>query len=187
MPNERARKFLEFVAANDTRLRHNLRKNITYDEELFDDVYQETVVRTYDSLCRNDTEIDDYEQYFFIASKFNYINAQNKKRKEQKLSVDIDYSRHDVGDEPYDYDADFATEKKLQELTADVYDRFGVSDSNLYFSYILNKVSGITSYSKMAAIHNIDVKLAKKIIQEIKTYIDSKYADDKQKLQNELF
>lgn len=173
-----ARKFLNFVAANEERLKRNLRKNVTFDNSLFEDIFQDSILKTYRTLCNTKADIDDFEQYFFIASKFNFINAQNKKRKQQKLTVEIDYNRHDFEDEEYDYDSDFAMERKLQEITADIYKHFGVSDGNLYFSYIMNKVSGITSYGKIAELHNINPKLAKKTIQTIKTYIDNKYADN---------
>ena len=69
---EHGREFLKYVGDNIERLKHNLRKNITYDEDIFDDVIQDSIIKVYNAIM-NGTRIDDFEQYFFIASKFEYI------------------------------------------------------------------------------------------------------------------
>ena len=81
--DEHAQEFLEYVAKNEKRLKKNLRKNITYNEELFDDVFQDSIIKVYDSIM-NGTIIEDFEKYFFIASKFTYFNADNKNKRNIK-------------------------------------------------------------------------------------------------------
>lgn len=84
MSNEQhAQEFLEYVAKNEKRLKKNLRKNITYDPYIFDDVFQDSIIKVYDSIM-NGTVIEDFEKYFFIASKFSYFNADNKNKRNIK-------------------------------------------------------------------------------------------------------
>lgn len=84
---EHAREFLEYVAKNEKRLKKNLRKNITYDDNLFDDIFQDTIIKVHSQILKGQY-IEDFEKYFFIASKFNYINADNKKKREKKRNND---------------------------------------------------------------------------------------------------
>lgn len=77
---EHGREFLEYVAKNEARLKKNLRKNITYNPDIFDDTFQDTILKVYDRIMKGEV-IKDFEQYFFIASKWTYINEDNKVKK----------------------------------------------------------------------------------------------------------
>ena len=70
---KKGKEFLDFVVKNEKRLKKNLMKNITYDENIFDDVFHDTILKVYETIVTKGDEcnIKDYEQYFFIASKFN--------------------------------------------------------------------------------------------------------------------
>lgn len=83
---EHGMEFLEYVAANEKQLKKNLRKNITYNEEIFDDVFQTTIIKVYNHIIKGN-RIDDFEKYFFIASKWEYI-AQDNKRKKKLINED---------------------------------------------------------------------------------------------------
>ena len=82
---EHGREFLEYVANNEAKLKKNLRKNITYNPELFDDVFQDTIIRVHNTIMKGQG-IEDLEKYFFIASKFQYINEDNKDKKRKQNS-----------------------------------------------------------------------------------------------------
>lgn len=82
---EHGREFLEYVAKNEAKLKKNLRKNITYNPELFDDVFQDTIIKVHNAIMKGQ-RIDDFEKYFFIASKFQYINEDNKDKKRKQNS-----------------------------------------------------------------------------------------------------
>ena len=82
---EHGREFLEYVAKNEAKLKKNLRKNITYNPELFDDVFQDTIIKVHNAIMKGQ-RIEDFEKYFFIASKFQYINEDNKDKKRKQNS-----------------------------------------------------------------------------------------------------
>ena len=91
---EHGQEFLQFVADNEARLKKNLRKNITYNEDIFDDVFQDSIIKVYNAIEKG-ARIKDFEQYFFIASKFCYINQDNKsknrlKNEDREIFCDLD-------------------------------------------------------------------------------------------------
>ena len=86
----KGQQFLNYVGQNIKRLKKNLKKNITYDDGLFDDVFQESIIKIYDSIVKNNKDVGDYEKYFFISSKFNYIIRQNQERKRINNRINID-------------------------------------------------------------------------------------------------
>lgn len=85
---EHVEEFFSFLEKNEKRLKKNLRKNITFNPDIFDDVFNDTVIRVYNAIM-NGSRIDDFEQYFFIASKFAYIAEDNKER-DRKVKNDGD-------------------------------------------------------------------------------------------------
>ena len=46
----KGQQFLNYVGQNIKRLKKNLKKNITYDDGLFDDVFQESIIKIYEIL-----------------------------------------------------------------------------------------------------------------------------------------
>lgn len=81
---EHAREFLDFVGKNEKRLKKNLRKNISYNPDIFDDVFNTVIIKIYDAIMGG-THIEDFERYFFIASKFAYFNEDNRVKRRRKL------------------------------------------------------------------------------------------------------
>ena len=80
---EHVEEFFQFIEKNEKRLKKNLRKNVTYNPDIFDDVFNDTVIKVYNAIM-NGSRIDDFEKYFFIASKFSYIAEDNKERQKRK-------------------------------------------------------------------------------------------------------
>jgi RNA polymerase sigma factor (sigma-70 family) len=211
MSNEQhAREFLEYVAKNEKRLKKNLRKNITYNEELFDDVFQDSIIKVYDSIM-NGTVIDDFEKYFFIASKFSYFNADNKNKRSIKqndrdllfnISHGMENNRGDMSEDAkrvidevtFEDNEWLKKEEKndnINKLFRFISDRlnevFTPAECDIYLIYfrLKSEKAGI-SYQKMAKITGRSFSEISQIIQKIKKYIrnDEEINEMKKKLLN---
>lgn len=171
---KKARKFLKYIAGNLPRLKNNLKKNITYNDELFDDVISESIVKVYNSILKNGSDISDYEQYFFIVSKFTYIYFDNVKKKNDAVEVrdlfdngtfDI-YEDSDNKEERFD-GALTAIDRIAKHLT----ETFGEKKANIYMTYMERKANGRTSYKEISTEYNMSVREISNIINEIKNHI----------------
>lgn len=188
---EHGQEFLQFVADNEARLKKNLRKNITYNPDIFDDVFQDTIIKVYDRIMKG-TVIKDFEQYFFIASKFQYINEDNKVKKRLKVEdreIDSDDDRFAEEDNGWKVKED--RNENINELFKFLSDRlnevFSPRECDIFLIYyrLKSEKAGI-SYKKLSKITNIDVKEITSIIQKVKTYIknDKEIIEYKRKLLN---
>lgn len=205
-----AHEFLEYVAKNEKRLKKNLRKNITYNSDIFDDVFQDSIIKVYDSIM-NGTVIEDFEKYFFIASKFGYINADNKnKRNIKENNGEIIYNiQHGLGMEVtkgIDDDASRVISNtidddgwkeredrndKINELFEFISNRlsevFSPSECDIYLIYykLKSEKNGV-SYQKLAKITNRTFGEISQTIQKIKKFVknDDKINEIKRKLLN---
>lgn len=188
---EHAREFLEYVAKNEARLKKNLRKNITYNENIFDDVFQSTIIKVYDRIMKG-TVIKDFEQYFFIASKFEYINEDNKIKKRQKVEdreIDTDDDRFAEEDNAWKIkeerneninDLFKFLSKRLNEV-------FTPAEADIFLIYyrLKSEKAGI-SYHKMVKITGRKFSEISQIIQKIKKFIrtDEAIIEYKKKILN---
>ena len=207
---EHGQEFLKFVAENESRLKNNLRKNITYDENIFDDVFQETILRVHSAIM-NGTRIDDFEQYFFIASKFCYINEQNKERKKQEnsdrdilwnISHGYETNQHDVSNdakrilesitiEDNEWRIQEERNERINELmkylSKKLNEVFTPAETDIFLIYyrLKSEKAGV-SYQKMARITEKCFCEVSQIIQKIKAYIkqDDEIIEMKKKLLN---
>ena len=188
---EHAREFLEYVAKNEARLKKNLRKNITYNENIFDDVFQSTIIKVYDRIMKG-TIVKDFEQYFFIASKFEYINEDNKIKKRLKVEdreIDTDDDRLDEEDNAW---------KRKEERNENINDLFkflskrlnevftpAEADIFLIYYRLKSEKAGI-SYHKMVKITGRKFSEISQIIQKIKKFIrtDEAIIEYKKKILN---
>lgn len=190
---EHGQEFLKYVADNMDRLKKNLRKNITYDEDLFDDVFQDSIIKVYNAI-QNGTRIDDFEQYFFIASKFEYIARDNKKKNRLKnddrdMLSDIS---HGVIEDLFSSIDDGWKEKeeksdKINELFKFLSNRlnevFSPVECDIFLIYyrLKSEKNGI-SYKKMAKITDKSVTDITNTIKNIKKFIkNDKIIQEKKK------
>lgn len=190
---EHGQEFLKYVAENMDRLKKNLRKNITYDEDIFDDVFQDSIIKVYNAIM-NGTRIDDFEQYFFIASKFEYIARDNKKK--SRLKNDdremLDGISHGmVQDIFYADDEDWKLKEeksdKINELFKFLSTRlnevFSPVECDIFLIYyrLKSEKNGI-SYKKMAKITDKSVTDITNTIKNIKKFIrNDKIIQEKKK------
>lgn len=188
---EHAREFLQYVARNEARLKKNLRKNITYNENIFDDVFQSTIIKVYDRIMKG-TVIKDFEQYFFIASKFEYINEDNKIKKRQKVEdreIDTDDDRFAEDDNAWKIkeerneninDLFKFLSKRLNEV-------FTPAEADIFLIYyrLKSEKAGI-SYHKMVKITGRKFSEISQIIQKVKKFIkeDKEIIEYKKKILN---
>lgn len=196
MSNEQhAQEFLEYVAKNEKRLKRNLRKNITYDPYIFDDVFQDSILKVYDSIM-NGTVIEDFEKYFFIASKFSYFNADNKNKRNIKqndrdllwnISHGLENNRGDISEDAKRVIDEIVTEDNEWEKKEDKNENinklfkfiseklnkvFSPAECDIYLIYfrLKSEKSGV-SYEKMAKITGRSFSEISQIIQKLKKYV----------------
>ena len=78
----RAGEFLHFIATHRAELWRAVKKNITYDPDLFDDAMVAAVVKVYNAI-ESGRDVADFKQYFFMAAKWEYINTDNATRRKK--------------------------------------------------------------------------------------------------------
>lgn len=172
---ERAKEFLEYVAKNEKRLKKNLRKNITYNQQYFDDAFGEAVIKVYDSIINRGIVINDYEQYFFIASKFQFIKEDNYYKKLQKVTINSDdyFEKNDIEDEVYEED-DHRSGEKLVVIKEILQEEFGIEKTDLYLEYLFDKnTKQGTSYKIFSEKKNLPLKQVTDTIKTIKKFVSS--------------
>ena len=191
---EHGQEFLQFVAKNEARLKKNLQKNITYNESIFDDVFQESIIKVYNAI-ENGARIKDFEQYFFIASKFCYINTDNKVKTRQKTDDRDAYVSIDEDERFAEYDNAWQIKEDRNErinelmkyLSQRLNEVFSPKEADIFLIYyrLKSEKAGV-SYKKLAKILEIDVKEVTNIIQRVKKWVkeDKEIIETKRKLMN---
>lgn len=163
-----ANQFLQYVAKNRRRLRRNLRKNITYDDEIFDDAFQNAIEKTYNSIIKNDLMVEDFEQYFFIASKNEYILLDNRKKRQKERTVDVDEVKTMIDESEYDEDRETQMADLLAELSQELTKLCGSYNATLFLDYYRMKCEGNSSYKDLAEEYGLRPKQIAETIQKIK-------------------
>lgn len=188
---EHGQEFLQFVADNEARLKKNLKKNITYNPDIFDDVFQDTIIKVYDRIMKG-TIVKDFEQYFFIASKFQYINEDNKVKKRLKVEdreIDTDDDR--FAEEDNGWKIKEERNERINELFRFLSKRlnevFSPAEADIFLIYyrLKSEKAGI-SYKKMTKITGRSFSEISQIIQRCKRFIkeDEEIIEYKKKILN---
>ena len=183
--------FMLYVWNNHAMLCKAIKKNITMDDELFDDVTADTLCRIGEYILRKKVYINDFKNMFFLAAKRQFIAEQNKKRerlkqnnrdffdnifnglekREDKNDLDIYYSMLETNELDNEIKADKTHKlfKYLEEKLNSVFEGNEVDIFLIYFR-LKSERKGI-SYKKLADIMDKDVKYITKTIVKIKKYI----------------
>lgn len=174
---ERGAKFLEYVAKHKEELRYALLKNVKFDKSLVDDVFQNTIIKVYNSIVKNNTPIDNFKSYFFISSKWEYTHTQIKKERENATKV---------GDDSYEvmHLADDSTAEEDEErakLTVDILncvkellsEEFGEEWSEIYLDYILNRNQQTYTMKTVATSIGKEYKEVYKVFTKMKEYLQN--------------
>lgn len=175
--------FYDYIQNNYEQSRYEVLKNITYDEELFDDCYNDTVVKVA-GIISEGREIEDIRQYFFISLKWNYINAQNRKRREQKRFTN-EFTEERIDDTEYSEDRYNRVMDLWDFISQRLENEFKPGEVDIYLIYYKLKCNGRSlSYRKLSEITGIPVKEITNIIQRVKKKVrtDPEILEMKQKL-----
>lgn len=176
-----ADEFLEFVASNQKRLRHNLRKNITYDAELFEDVFEDTIIKCYDSIVARNLTVKSFENFFFLASKNNYIQAQNKKRRRTANSIDIDDYKHkelpEFAEEETEEEENPAI-ARVNKICDTLTEYFGQNRASLFLEYFRQKCAGNLDIPGLSGQFGYPEECIKSEVMKMKSFL-KKFSDDK--------
>lgn len=167
---DNAREFLEYAAANLGRLRRNLAKNVTFEPAIFDDVFHDSIIKVYENIRRSGKTVEDFERYFFISSKWNYINAHNAFRRRQEQTVREPFARRtEPAEEPEEPSPDPA--ETLAALEAEIDERFSPCDRRIFISYMALKCRGSVSYAKAAAETGFDEETVRRVVREVGAWV----------------
>lgn len=199
--------FIKFVVDNQEKIRKAVRKNITMDADIFDDVTGDTIVKICDYIVKNKKFINDFNSFFFICAKRNYIITQNKKRNHLKNDdnnflwnvshgMELKARPEDVRkyneliDDGERYDE--SKMKKINKLFNYISDRlnqyFTPRDCDIYLIYYrLKSEKSPVSYKKLAKIMDIPLKEVTSSIQKCKKFVrsDAEILNYKKKLLND--
>lgn len=165
--------FYQYIIRNEKQLKQEVRKNITYEEELFDEAYSDTIVKVANAILVNHKIIEDFRYYFFISFKQNFIQLQNKKRKIDKLKT---YGYKDCEGliiENFDNEERYERIRILFKWLADYLEQhFPPNEVDIYIVYYFLKVGkNRVSYQKMADIYDVELKYITNVIQNIKRFV----------------
>lgn len=191
--------FMLYVYNNLDKLNYALRKNITYDADIYDDVTADTLCRIGEYIVRNHVFIKDFKGMFFLSAKRQYIAVQNKKRElegkcdreyfsklDEALGRYYDYIEDGCEEEVREPDMDRwldddsmnaeikaeRTHELFKYLEGKLNDVFEPNEVDIFLIYfrLKSERKGI-SYKKLADIMDKDVKYITRTIVKIKKYI----------------
>lgn len=173
MNNEdKAKDFLNFIAQNEKEMRFILAKNVTYDKDIFDDVFNDTIIKVYNSILKNSTDVSDYKNYFFTSLKWTYVLADNRNKKYKNSSVRDYFDNNDIIVEEETEEERF--EKivdTIEVIKNEIKEKYGEWYTTVFFEYYTCKATEGCSYQKLAAKLGITVKQIQMIIKEIKKFV----------------
>jgi hypothetical protein len=193
--------FMLYVWNNLDSLNYALRKNITYDPEIYDDVTADTLCRIAEYILNKKVFIKDFKGMFFLSAKRQYVAVQNKKREMEGKSDREYFSKLDEAlGRYYDYIEDGDAEYTINEPNLDLFlddnnimtDELKAERTHELFKYLEGKLNEVfegnevdifliyfrlkserkgISYKKLACIMDKDVKYITRTIVKIKKYI----------------
>ena len=175
--------FYQYIIRNEKQLKQEVRKNITYEEELFDEAYSDTIVKVANAILVNHKVIEDFRYYFFISFKQNFIQLQNKKRKIDKLKTYGYKECEGLIFEDYDNEERYDRIKILFKWLSDyLEEHFPPNEVDIYIVYYFLKVGkNRVSYKKMAEIYDVELKYITNVIQNIKRFVKNDEIINKKK------
>lgn len=199
--------FMLYVWNNHDELCKAIKKNITMDDELFDDVTADTLCRIGEYIVRKQVFINDFKNMFFLSCKRQFIAEQNKKRerlknsnrdffdnifnglekRESKNDLDIYYGMLETDKFNYERKAE-RVHKLFKYLESKLNEQFEGNEVDIFLIYfrLKSEKKGI-SYKKLGDIMDKDVKYITRTIVKIKKYIkeSEEIQENKKKIMSE--
>lgn len=169
---EKAKEFLEYIAKNEKELKRCLAKNVTYDKDIFDDVFADTIIKVYNTIVKNGTEIDNFKHYFYTALKWEYVLQDNRHKKYKNNQVRDYFDNNDIIEETEDKEESFYNVvDTLEAIKSHISEKYGEWYTAVFFEYYGEKTNGGCSYKKLSAKLGISVKQIAQIIKTIKEFV----------------
>jgi len=199
--------FMMYVWNNHAELCKAIKKNITMDDELFDDVTADTLCRIGEYIMNKHVFVKDFKGLFFLSAKRQFIAEQNKKRdklkrdnrdffdnifnglekREDKNDLSIYYDMIESNELEVEIKAE-RTHKLFKYLEDKLNEVFEGNEVDIFLIYfrLKSEKKGI-SYKKLAKIMDKDVKYITKTIVKIKKYIkeSDEIQENKKRIMNE--
>jgi hypothetical protein len=193
--------FMLYVWNNLDDLNYALRKNITYDPDIYDDVTADTLCRIGEYIVNKKVFIKDFKAMFFLSAKRQYVAEQNKKRdRDSKNDREYFSKLDDALGRYYDYIEDgYTSEYSVNQPNVDMFleddsisTEIKAERTHELFKYLEGKLNEVfegnevdifliyfrlkserkgISYKKLADIMDKDVKYITRTIVKIKKYI----------------
>lgn len=169
---EKAKDFMNYIAKNEKELKYILAKNITYDKDIFDDVFNDTIIKVYNSILKNGTEVSDYKNYFYISLKWQYILQFNRNKSYTCKTVRDYFDNNDIIEEVEEKENKFnAVIETLDIIKNDIIKQYGEWYATVFFEYYTDKANKGCSYKKLATKLGTSIKQIQEVIKTIKEYI----------------
>ena len=165
---KRGEEFLNYIGENQKELYNLFKKGVPYNPDNYNDCFNDSILKVYDTIIKNDAIIKDYKNYFFMTLKFTILQEIKK----QKPNIDINDCKDILNEIDEDY-IEYST-YKYSEIKKLVYQEFGKEDSDLFFDFMQKKYENGMSYSKYSEITGLKFQEIYKIISKIKKYLKSK-------------
>ena len=173
---EKAKQFLEWISIdkNTREMKKALAKNTTYNQEIFDDVFQDAIVKVYNSLL-NGSVINDFKAYMFVTLKFNYIQRDNQLRNRQRQEVrfedntDLDFI--DDSDLEEEELKDRGITEALEAIRNILLGEFSEKDTDLFIGYYkLKTIKCNLGYKELSAMTGTNVKYIANLIPRMRKW-----------------
>lgn len=169
----KAQNFLSYIAENEKELKRALAKNITYDKDIFDDVFNDTIIKVYNSITKNGTDVTDYKNYFFTSLKWTYVLADNRNKKYKNSIVRDWLDNNDIMEDNNAVEENFNNVVETLDLIKQrITEEFGENQANIFLNYYTMKTTEGCSYKKLSAKLGISTIQISQIIKSIKRFID---------------
>lgn len=164
--------FYKYLSENGEQIKYELRKNITFDDELFEDVYNDTVVKVYEAIAEKGKEVEDIRMYFFISFKFNYIQSQAKQRKHKSRKSVIEPYTLDITDTEYSEEYPRRINDFFNYIREELEKKFEPFEVDLFIIYYKLKCGkGKISYRKLSNITGLSMSVVVSTIQKLREYV----------------
>lgn len=170
---EKGAAFLQWIADNQKELKKAVKKNCTFDAEIFDDVFAEAIINVYNTITKNNSEIANIKNYFFLACKWQYQMRQNQHRKHTEETIRDVLPNLNIIDEIEDETAkENDYNEAITTMREVLTEQFGGEMADVFFVYWQGKMSGeIANIGELCDRLNLDPRKAKNALQQMRRYI----------------
>lgn len=172
---EKTQLVLNYIANNINEIKHQIKKNTTYEsEEFLDEVFQEATLKIAESVLKNGTDVKDIKNFVYISFRNLFIIRQNQLRRSRKKQEEYQLQKDLRLDETFDRETYFSDEMRLMEDTEKVLrENFPQEDVDMFMEYYQRKSQGKCSYATIADLYGINSRKCGMKIKEIKSYLES--------------